>query len=112
MTLRLTFHLIVCILLAALGYWLYLQLDLNEYDFINSISVASYWFGFLVFLFFSWLLYWILNRQSAKAWIIALVISFLFAIISTVALLVISSDHEDRRQAEEDTYLLKNELRP
>lgn len=111
MTLRFTLHLLICALLATFGYWLYMQLSINEYDFINSISVASYWFGFLIFLLLSWLLYWILHRRSAKAWAIAQFLSVLIAIISTVALLVISHDHEDRRQAEEEAFLLKNEFK-
>ena len=111
MTLRFTLHLLICVLLATFGYWLYTQLNISEYKFINSISVASYWFGFLVFLLFSWLLYWILHRRSLKAWAIAQFISVLIAVISTVALVVISHDHEDRRQADEETFLLKNEFK-
>ena len=95
MSLRFTLHLFICVLLATFGYWLYTQLNISEYKFINSISVASYWFGFLVFLLFSWLLYWILHSRSLKAWAIAQFISVLIAVISIVALLVISHDHED-----------------
>lgn len=111
MTLRFTLHLLICVLLATFGFWLYMQLNINEYKFINSISVASFWFGFLIFLLFSWLFYWVLHRRSAKVWAIAQFISVLIAVISTAALLVISHDHEDRRQADEETFLLKNEFK-
>lgn len=111
MTLRFTIHLIFSLLLAIIGYWLYMQLNTNVYSFISSISVASYWFGYLIFLLFSWFLYWILHRRSARVWAIAQFISILIAVISTVSLLMLSYDHEDRRKVEEETFLLKNEFR-
>lgn len=111
MTTRFILHVILCIFFAAIGWWLYLQLENNEYTLITPLSVASYWFGFLIFVFFSWIFYWILHRRSTKSWAVAQFISLLIAIIATISMLVISHDHENRRKAEEEAFIKKQELR-
>ena len=102
MSQRSVLHIILCVFLAGVGWWLYLQLSENEINSITSMSVASYWFGLLIFLFISWIFYWILHRRSTKAWLIALFIAFVISVVSTIALLIISHEHEAKRQAEED----------
>lgn len=109
MTQRFTLHIILCIFFAGLGWWLFLKLEYNGNDLINSIFVASYFFGFLVFVFFSWFFYWILHRRSTKIWIVAQLIALLIAIIATTAVLFVSHDHENRRKAEEEALLDKQE---
>ncbi len=64
---------------------------------MNSIPVASYWFGFLIFVLFSWLFYWPLHKFSAKSWLIALLI----AVTSTAAMLFIAREYENKINAEE-----------
>ena len=98
MSQRFVLHIILCIFLAGIGWWLYLQLSENEINSITSMSVASYWFGLLIFLFISWIFYWILHRRSTKAWLIALFIAFVISVVSTIALLIISHEHEQQRQ--------------
>lgn len=109
MTTRFILHVILCIFFAAIGWWLYLQLGKNGYTLITPLSVASYWFGFLIFVFFSWIFYWILHRRSTKSWAIAQLIALLIAITATISMLVISHDHENRRKAEEEAFIKKQE---
>ncbi len=98
MSLRFVLHISLCVLLAIAGWWLYQQLSVNSNYSVSSIQVASYWFGILIFILFSWIFYWILHRRSVKAWVIALIIAALIAVVSTAALLIISQDHEQQRQ--------------
>ena len=109
MTLRFTLHSILCTFFTGLGWWLYLQLYKDGNGLINSISVASYWFGFLIFVLFSWFFYWILHRRSTKSWLIAQLIALLIAIIATLSILFISHQHENRRKAEKEALLLEQE---
>ena len=110
MTTRFIFHVLICLLLAMLGYWFYLQLSTDTYNFINAITVASYWFGYLIFILSSWLFYWILHKRTTKSWIVAQFFSIIIAVISTLSLVIIAHDHEDRRQADEGVFILKNEF--
>ena len=102
MSLRFTLHFLICVLFAALGWWLFLQLRDNTSASITSIHVAGYWFGFLVFILFSWFFYWILHRRSTKAWFISLMIAGFIAVISTGAMVIVSHDHEQQRQAKQE----------
>ena len=110
MTTRFILHAILCIFFAAIGWWLYLQLENNGYTLITPLSVASYWFGFLIFVFFSWIFYWILHRRSTKSWAVAQFISLLIAIIATILIVVISHDHESQRKAEAEAFIKNQEL--
>ena len=105
MSQRFVLHCIVSILFAALGWWLYQQLNSTSYSFINSISVAGYWFGFLVFLFFSWFFYLILHRRSTNSWFIAQFIALTIALISTATLFMITYNHDKQRKTEEESIL-------
>ena len=109
MSLRFVLHIIVCIFFAGLGGWLYLQLGHDQSGLINSISLACYWFGYLVFLFFSWIFYWVVHKSSATAWIVAQFFALSIAIFATVSIVIISREHENRRQVEEEAFLQKQE---
>ena len=98
MSLRFILHIGLCILFALVGWWLYLQQSESSSYSVSSIQVASYWFGLLIFVLFSWIFYWILHKRSGQAWMIALIIALVIAIVSTVALIIISRDHESQRQ--------------
>jgi len=98
---RFILHITLCVFLAGLGYWLYLQLGNNGSDLLNSISVANYWFGFLVFVLFSWLFYWLLHKRSTKSWLIALLVALIIAVTSTVAIPFIAREHENIINVEE-----------
>ena len=102
MSLRLILHILICVLFAAIGLWLFLQLRDNSTSSITSIHVAAYWFGFLIFVLFSWFFYWILHKRSTKAWLISVILAGFIAIISTGAMVIISHDHEQQRQAKEE----------
>ena len=110
MTQRFVLHCLLCIFFAALGWWLYSQVELNNYAFINSITVASYWFWFLIFLLFSWLFYLFLRRRSTKSWLIAQFVAFIIALTATITLLVTSYTHEKQRKAEEEIILQEQGL--
>lgn len=109
MTLRFIFHTILCIFFAAIGLWLFLQLGNNGNKLITSLSVASYWFVFLIFVFFSWIFYLILHKRSTKAWAVAQFVALLIAIVATVSILFISHEHENQRKAEEEALIQKQE---
>ena len=109
MTQRFVLHCIICIFFAAIGWWLYLQIDLDSYKFINSISVASYWFWLLSFLLFSWLFYLFLRKSSTKSWLIAQLIAFLIALIATIWLLIISYNYNKEMNTEEEIILQDQE---
>ena len=98
---RFILQVILCVFLAGLGYWFYWQLDVSGSDSLNSIPVASYWFGFLIFVLFSWLFYWPLHKFSAKSWLIALLIALIIAVTSTAAMLFIARGYENKINAEE-----------
>ncbi len=103
---RFILHIILTLLLLAIGWWLYMQLVGNNSSF-NSIIVATYWFAALVFIFFSWLFYWFVHRLSSTAWMIAFLVALTIAMISTISLLYIS--RENQKKLEEESARLEQE---
>ncbi len=103
MSARLIIHIVVTLILFAIGWWLYVRLEDNSYDAINSVSVATYWFAMLVYVFFSWILYWIVHWFRLRAWVIAQIIAIVIAAVATGTLLYISTEHQ--KQLEEKAML-------
>jgi len=91
---RFIFHMLLSASLASFGLWLYMQMQHSGNAYIDSILVASYWFTFLIFLFFSWFFYWVLHKRSTKAWLIALVLAALIAIAGIIALRVVAKQYQ------------------
>lgn len=87
-------HMLLSASLASLGLWLYMQMQSSTYQYIDSIFVASYWFVFLIFLFFSWFFYWVLHRRSVIAWLIALVLASFIAIATYIALHIVAEQYQ------------------
>ena len=92
MSARLILHIITTIVLLAVGCWLYMRMQENAYDSIDENNVAIYWFASLVYIFFSWIFYWIVHRLKLKAWVIAQILALVFAAVATVSLLYISRE--------------------
>lgn len=88
---RFILHIILTLVLLAMGWWLYMQLGDGEYA---SMSVATYWFTVLVFILLSWLFYWFVHRLKTKAWIIALTIAGVLTAVSTTTLLFLSKQNQ------------------
>ncbi len=103
MSARLIIHIVVTLILFAIGWWLYVRLEDNSYDAINSVSVATYWFAMLVYVFFSWILYWIVHWFRLRVWVIAQIIAIVIAAVATGTLLYISTEHQ--KQLEEKAML-------
>ena len=103
---RFILHIILTLLLLAIGWWLYMQVVGNTANF-SSIIVATYWFTALVFIFFSWLFYWFVHRLSSTAWMIAFLVALAIAMISTISLLYIS--RENQKKLEEESARLEQE---
>ena len=96
MSARLILHIVTTLVLFAIGFWLYMRMQENVYDSIDSTSVAVYWFTALVYIFFSWIFYWIVHRLKLKAWLIAQVLAIIVAAVSILALQYISRDHQQK----------------
>jgi ABC-type uncharacterized transport system permease subunit len=94
MSARLVLHIITTLVLFSVGWWLYMRMEENAYDAIDSINVAIYWFASLVYILFSWIFYWIAHRLKLKAWVIAQFIALIIAAVSTVVLQYISREHQ------------------
>ena len=92
---RFILHIILTLLLLSIGWWLYTQLT-GGHSNLDSITVAAYWFAALVFIFFSWLFYWFVHRLSTTAWMIALIVSLVVTVISTLSLLYISRENQKK----------------
>ena len=103
---RLILHIILTLLLLAIGWWLYTQLVGNHSN-LNSLIVATYWFAALVFIFFSWLFYWFVHRLGTTAWMIAILTALGISMISTISLLYVS--RENQRKLEEESMRLEQE---
>ncbi len=103
---RFILHIILTLLLFSIGWWLYMRL-VGTNSSVNSITVATYWFAALVFIFFSWIFYWFVHRLSSTAWMIALLAALAIAIISTLILLYISQ--ENQKKLEEESMRLEQE---
>jgi len=108
MSARLILHVIVTLVLFAIGWWLYMRLENKSYGAIDSVSVATYWFSVLVYALFSWLFYWIVHGLKLKAWVIAQIIAVVIATISTGSLLFVSREHQ--KQFEEEVKLQEQEV--
>jgi thiol:disulfide interchange protein len=106
MSARLILHIITTIVLLAVGCWLYMRMQENAYDSIDENNVAIYWFASLVYIFFSWIFYWIVHRLKLKAWVIAQILALVFAAVATVSLLYISREYQ---QQLEEKAMQKNE---
>jgi len=94
MSARLILHVITTLVLFAIGWWLYMRMEENSYDAIDSVNVAVFWFASLVYIFFSWIFYWIVHRLKLKAWVIAQILAIIIAAVSTVTLLYVSREHQ------------------
>lgn len=103
MSARLILHIILTVILFAIGWWLYVQLGDSSFDTIDSVSVATYWFAALVYILFSWLFYWFVHRLKLRAWAIAQFFAVLMAALATGALLYVSREHQ--QQLEQKTLL-------
>ena len=101
MSARLILHIVTTLVLLAIGCWLYMRMQENTYDSIDSTNVAIFWFASLVYIFFSWIFYWIAHRLKLKAWLIAQILALILAAVSTLTLLYVSRDHQ--QQLEEKT---------
>lgn len=98
MSARLILHIITTLILFAVGWWLYMRMQENAYDSIDSINVAKYWFASLVYIFFSWIFYWVVHRLKLKAWVIAQILALIFSTVATVSLLYISREHQKQHE--------------
>ncbi|MEM7401984.1 MAG: hypothetical protein AAF304_08560 [Pseudomonadota bacterium] len=94
---RFILHIVLTLVLIAIGWWLYMQLGGGQYD---SMSVATYWFTALVFILLSWLFYWFVHRLKTKAWIIALIIAGVLTAVSTTTLLFLSKQNQEMLEKE------------
>ena len=103
MSARLILHFVVTLIFFAIGWWLYMRMEDNAYDAIDSVNVAIYWFAVLVYILFSWFFYWIVHRLKLKAWVIGQILAVVIAAVATVSLLFIS--HEHQKQLEEKAML-------
>ena len=72
------------------GDWLLVQLIHGEQNRIGSVFVATYWFGFLVFVLASW----ILHRRLAQPWVPAQLAALLIAGLATTLIVWVSHLHE------------------
>ena len=108
---RFIVHMLLSASLASLGLWLFMQMGTTSYAYIDSIFVASYWFAFLIFLFFSWFFYWILHKRSTTAWLIALVLAGLIAIAGIVAMRTVSKQYQQEVEKSE-AEAMQQELEP
>lgn len=107
MPVRLILHVIITLVLLAIGWWLYMCLGNRCYGEIDSVSVATYWFAVLVYVLFSWLFYWMVHRLKFKNWAIAQILAVVIATISTSSIMFLSRKHQ--KQFEEEVKLLDQE---
>jgi Zn-dependent protease with chaperone function len=107
MSARLILHIIVTIVLFTIGWWLYVRLEDSNFDAIDSVSVATYWFAALVYILISWLFYWFVHRLKLKAWVVAQIITLVISAFATGALLYVSREHQ--QQLEEKALLEKQQ---
>ena len=98
---RFILHIITTLVLFAVGWWIYMHMNDNRYD-IDSVTVATYWFASLVFILFSWLFYWFVHRLKTGAWVIALILAVVIALVAIIALLYYSREHQ--QQLEEEAF--------
>ena len=98
---RFILHIIITLVLFAIGWWIYMHMNDDSYD-IDSVTVATYWFAILVFILFSWLFYWFVHRLKTRAWVIALILALVIALAATIALLYFSREHQ--QQLEEEAF--------
>ena len=99
---RFILHIIITLVLFAIGWWIYMHMNDDGYD-INSVTLATYWFATLVFILFSWLFYWFVHRLKTRAWVIALILAVVISLAATIALLYYSREHQ--QQLEEEAML-------
>ncbi|MEJ2115709.1 MAG: hypothetical protein P8X88_06610 [Gammaproteobacteria bacterium] len=104
---RFIIHSVVTLILFAIGWWLYMRLLGGYKGEIDSVGVAIYWFAILVYVLFSWLFYWFVNKLKLRAWVIAQIIAIAIAVVSTGSLLYISNEHQ--KQLEEKAMLEQQE---
>ncbi len=105
MTKGFVLHSAVCIPFSGAGGWLFIQLIHGEHERIDSVFVATYWFGFLVFVLSSWIFYWILQRRLAKPWIPAQLAALLIAGLVTTSIVWASHLYEPQQSAGQKTLL-------
>lgn len=98
---RFILHIIITLVLFAIGWWVYMHMNDNRYA-IDSVTVATYWFATLVFILFSWLFYWFVHRLKTRAWVIALILAVVIALAATIVLLYYSREHQ--QQLEEEAF--------
>lgn len=97
MSARLILHIILTIVLFAIGWWLYMSI--GHSGALDSVGVAMYWFAMLVYVFFSWIFYWIVHRLRLRVWVIMQILAILISAVSIGALLYVSREHQ--KQVEE-----------
>lgn len=98
MSARLILHIILTLVLFAVGWWLYASMD--NVGALDSVGVATYWFAMLVFILSSWLFYWIVHRLRMRFWIIMQILAIVISAVSTSALLYASREYQ--KQIEEE----------
>ena len=98
MSARMILHIVVTVVLLAIGWYLYA--DLTSGTGYDSVTVATYWFAVLVFIFFSWLFYWFVHKLKLKAWLISLILAVLIAAIGSYTLRYIAEDHQQKLEEE------------
>lgn len=96
MSARLILHIVTTLVLLAVGCWLYMRMEENAYDSIDSVNVAIYWFVSLVYVLFSWVFYWLVHRLKLKAWVIAQILALIIAAGATAVLLYVSREHQQQ----------------
>jgi thiol:disulfide interchange protein len=94
MSVRLISHIVLTLILFAIGWWLYLRI--GDAGALDSVEVAKYWFAMLVYVFFSWVFYWIAHWFRLRVWLAMQVLAILISAISTGALLYISREHQQQ----------------
>ncbi|MFK7815126.1 MAG: hypothetical protein AB8B92_02220 [Gammaproteobacteria bacterium] len=97
MSARLILHIILSLVLFTVGWWLYMSI--GNSGALDSIGVATYWFAMLVYMFFSWLFYWVVHRLRLRVWVIMQILAILISAVSTGVLLYVSREHQ--KQVEE-----------
>ncbi len=104
MSIRFGLHLGTLVVLAALGSWIVWRAlspqPAEHAAVIGGVQAASYWFAFLIYGLLASILYLFVRRRSVRALVIAHVVSALLAVVATVSLVMVSHQHEARRQLE------------
>ncbi len=94
MSARLILHIVLTIVLLAVGLWLYMSI--SNSNVLGAIGVATFWFAMLIYVFFSWLFYWIVHRFKLRVWVVMQILAVMITAVSTIALLYISREHQQQ----------------